>query len=406
MGRLLNRVLSVLSLAVVLGWVSIVPAAPTALGAAGPLSPNPGTDNYLRAVSATSGTSAWAVGYYFNTAANATDTLVLHWNGTSWAKASSPNPSSTDNELLGVSATSATNAWAVGYYTNNKSGIDDTLILHWNGKTWSQMKSASPSASFNGLFGVSATSGANAWAVGYYCVLHCGLNIGFNTLLLRWNGTTWSRVTIPDPSTTGNGLSGVSATSTSNAWAAGYYINPATHATDTLTERWNGTAWSKVASANPNSTFTSLSGVSADSPTDAWAAGSYQISTPGTTGTFTEQWNGTAWSKAATPSPSPSSNYLFGVNANSGTDVWAVGRYCASGCGGTSEVDKTLLLHWNGSRWSKVSNPNPSSSFNELWGVSAVSAHNAWAVGDYCTPACSAYHTLILHWNGSTWTQT
>ena len=225
-------------------------------------------------------------------------------------------------------------------------------------------------------------------------------------------GLTWSVVPSPNRKAKpqANQLFGVTCLSATSCTAVGYGDKKEPGSTfaeaKTLVERWNGTAWSKVASANPNSTFTSLSGVSADSPTDAWAAGSYQISTPGTTGTFTEHWNGTAWSKAATPSPSPSSNYLFGVSANSGTDVWAVGRYCASGCGGTSEADKTLLLHWNGSRWSKVSNPSPSSSFNELWGVSAVSVSNAWAVGDYCTPACSAYHTLILHWNGSTWTQT
>jgi len=35
--------------------------------------------------------------------------------------------------LFGVAATSASNAWAVGYSFNPIR----TLILHWNGKTWS-----------------------------------------------------------------------------------------------------------------------------------------------------------------------------------------------------------------------------------------------------------------------------
>ena len=54
------------------------------------------------------------------------------------APALSPNPSSTINELHGVSAVSATDAWAVGDYVNNTTSADDTLILHWSGTSWSR----------------------------------------------------------------------------------------------------------------------------------------------------------------------------------------------------------------------------------------------------------------------------
>lgn len=47
-------------------------------------------------------------------------------------------------------------------------------------------------------------------------------------------------------------------------------------------------------------------------------------------------------------------------------------------------------------RWTVVASPNPPSVYlNMLWGVSAVSGDNIWAVGttDYTS-------TLIVHWNG------
>ena len=48
-------------------------------------------------------------------------------------------------------------------------GASDTLILHWNGSAWSQVASPSPSSfGYNFLYGVSAVSGGDAWAVGYY----------------------------------------------------------------------------------------------------------------------------------------------------------------------------------------------------------------------------------------------
>ena len=46
-----------------------------------------------------------------------------------------PNASPASNVLNGVSADSATGAWAVGYYLSK--GVRYALILHWNGTAWS-----------------------------------------------------------------------------------------------------------------------------------------------------------------------------------------------------------------------------------------------------------------------------
>ena len=63
----------------------------------------------------------------------------------------------------GVAVTSARSAWAVGA-AGNGSG-EKTLIAHWNGTAWKQVRSPSPvGGSF--LDGVAATSARNAWAVG------------------------------------------------------------------------------------------------------------------------------------------------------------------------------------------------------------------------------------------------
>ena len=71
------------------------------------------------------------------------ETLGLRWNGTKWSKVASPNPGGTtsaidDGTLCGVSADSATVAWAVGHYFNPTTGAEETLALHWNGTSWSR----------------------------------------------------------------------------------------------------------------------------------------------------------------------------------------------------------------------------------------------------------------------------
>jgi hypothetical protein len=53
------------------------------------------------------------------------------------ATAGPVGPSSVYNALTSVSADSASDAWAVGSYVSNTTGVRDTLILHWNGTAWS-----------------------------------------------------------------------------------------------------------------------------------------------------------------------------------------------------------------------------------------------------------------------------
>ena len=47
--------------------------------------------------------------------------------------------------------------------------------------------------------------------------------------------------------------------------------------------------------------------------------------------TLTEHWNGTAWSVVASPNLGTSDNVLYGVAAVAANDVWAVGYYQIGG---------------------------------------------------------------------------
>lgn len=104
------------------------------------------------------------------------------------------------------------------------------------------------------------------------------------------------------------------------------------------------------------------------------------------------------------PSPGLSSNELQGVSAVSATDTWAVGW--ARGLTRFAPIS-TVTLHWNGTTWSRVRSPDPGNSggegTSELFGVSALSRTDAWAVGDYISQTTGVTDTLILHWNGSIW---
>jgi hypothetical protein len=90
-------------------------------------SPNRGGTGELYRIAATSARSAWAVGVNGCDGCAHPKTVILRWNGTTWTRTPSPK-----GALYGVTVTSARNAWAVGY----TSGFGRTLILHWNGTAW------------------------------------------------------------------------------------------------------------------------------------------------------------------------------------------------------------------------------------------------------------------------------
>lgn len=108
-----------------------------------------------------------------------------------------------------------------------------------------------------------------------------------------------------------------------------------------------------------------------------------------------EHWNGKDWTFKPDLNVAPSGDF-YSVAAISAGNAWAVG-YLPSGSATVS-----LIAHWNGTAWKRVPSPDPvRHGDDELYGVAAVSATSAWAVGYGATGTSSA--AVILHWNGTAW---
>src|SRR5579885_210603 len=284
-------------------------------------SPDPGTtDNSLNGVAAVNASDIWTVGSYQN-GSSPSQTLIEQWNGTSWQVVSSPDVGMDYNQLVGVVAIRATNIWAVGY-TRNSSGTDQTLIEHWNGKSWKIIPSPDAGTGSNFLNGVAAVSSTNIWAVGSYQNSN-GTN---QALIEHWNGKSWQVVSSPDTGTVPNQLSGVAAVSASSIWAVGYSGAPSSPPTQTLTEHWNGKSWKIVPSPDPGTIQNSLIGVTAISGSNLWAVGAYaNNNTAGQT--LIEHWNGKSWKTVPSPNAGTAQNFLNSVAAVSSSNLWAVGSY-------------------------------------------------------------------------------
>jgi hypothetical protein len=144
--------------------------------------------------------------------------------------------------------------------------------------------------------------------------------------------------------------------------------------------------------------FDGLDGVATLTACNAWAVGSFSKG-KGVFDTLIEHWDGSKWKVIPSPNPGTHQSELFSVSAASATNIWAVG----DDNNGLSNPQKSsaLILHWNGTRWTQQTAPQPG-VFNTLFSVHAVSGGEAWAVGESAKNKQTT--PLILHFTGGKWT--
>lgn len=320
----------------------------------------------LLGVAVTSASNAWAVGFYEDNATGGRKRpLILHWDGSKWARQTVPIVGPGDNDVVAITATSATSAWAVVGGDTGSQGI-----LHWNGTRWAVQASPRPRGGRT-LLSVTATSARNAWAVGLAQGVSC-----HDGLIEHWNGSRWTIESKPKSYAT----DAVGALSRRSAWAigCGAHLQPAI-------AHWNGRFWALSPSPRMGSRAV-LEGIIAASPSSAWAVG--DAGKPG----VIEHWDGSAW-KVQLRSTVGDHSILFGADATSPSDAWAVGDYETYYAGGP------LIFHWDGSAWKRVSSPQ---LVGGLAAVAATSPTSAWAVGSM--QSTNGTRTLVEHWNGTKWT--
>ena len=264
---------------------------------------------------------AWAVGVDYNLSAQAYQTLVEHWDGSAWTIVPSPNGGTRYDALQAVAAVGPSDVWAVGVTQTSGQTIRNlTLTEHWDGTSWSIVPSPNrPGESDAWLLGISAASANDLWAVGFD---HTG------ALAERWDGASWSIVTTPNPSGAFGELASVGAIGSSDVWAVGN-SRIAGAQSRTLTEHWDGKTWTIVASPSNGRLNNFLAGVSVLAANDVWAVGTFvkQLIPQGSANrTLTEHWNGQRWSIVASPNPGQD-DVLLGSAVAGPTAVLAVGGF-------------------------------------------------------------------------------
>lgn len=342
-------------------------------------------DNILAGVSAASLTDAWAVGAYYPSSSNVLATLAEHFDGTRWTAFPLPDVGVEENVLYAVSMPTAGKAWAVGYFVNGKFE-QQTLIEHFDGSVWSVLPSPDPGAEQNILFGVAAISDSDVWAVG----AEQDANGLWHTLTEHWNGSAWSVVRAVDAGRGGNQFYAVKALASANVYAVGQQSG-GVFPSQALVEHWDGKTWSVVPAPADASASALPLGVAATTSTLTLAGEQETDTAPYTT--YVAAGAPGSLSLQTTPNAGTGENDLFAVTTAADGSTWAVGWDIDTN---TGNHDPLILQGKNGV-WSLVSSPSLGKGTDSGFAaITAIPGGGLWAVGVTAPPnGGGSYSTLI-----------
>jgi len=272
--------------------------------------------------------------------------------------------------LSDVSASGMRNAWAVGAEHETSLNVGVPLILHWNGSRWSEVTVSGLTGRGN-LSSVSAPSRRDVWILG---------TDASGTVLLHWNGSSWRRVRFPGEAV--DRVTSVAAAANGQAWLAGSQPT-GTGGTAVLVERWDGLAWHKVATGIRGDYI--LNSIHVSRAGDVWTAGS------ATAGSIVAHWNKRSWAANSVPTLT-NTNDVLGVSA---TDIWVAGGII----NGQAGIYAAYIAHWNGVAWTLLNMPAGVASQDHSISPNAA-GQPQWAGAE---AGLNPSSTLYAHFNGKTW---
>jgi len=331
--------------------------------------------NQLLGIAAAGPNEAFAVGYSGSDAVRST--LVVHIvNGQAHIMPTPNNSGFAINELYAVWSMGPNNVWAVGRLLNPSSLLTATLIMHFDGTSWTIVPSPNPDTGSNELLAITGTSSTNIYAGGFHS--SSAGNAVAQNLLLHFNGNGWSVVTnFPNLAGSGvnNEIKGLSASASNNVWAVGFTGNTHTNY-EPFAFRFDGNSWTmtKIVPHSSGAVGSFFSSVAANSPNDVWAVGQ---SNADSVLSNIQHFNGTSWSqffwRKLDPNQPINEVPLLSVSCGSVGTCYAVG----------SIQGAALILKWDPTQeiWLQVQAALLANPPSDLFGVSLFPGGSAFTAG-------------------------
>ena len=248
--------------------------------------------------------------------------------------------------LSAASASARSDAWMVGESTDFEvdPSVTTGIALRWDGTAWGQVPIHR--ARVFEPRDISSIGSTRAWVAGRATIPGTGGGDAGSSIQ-RWNGTAWrTQETPPVMQRTATTVWAIDAHAPGDVWAAGSTYSR-TKGFQTVVLRWNGTAWNRLATPEPIESFElpiTVTAIEAIARDDVWVIGIYY---PLERETFAMHWNGSGWQlmSPTPPSPGPREPEYRAIGAAGGDDVWI---------GGIDDSGDASVMRWDGSAWSNM----------------------------------------------------
>jgi hypothetical protein len=247
----------------------------------------PGVDQLrLNAVTCTGPKRCFAVGNAFKNSGGRQRPAISTWNGTTWSSKFAPDPNAAFAELSDVACPSPTTCLAVGNSTKGP------FVARWKGAGWQLVPPPPPPPTASNeelsLGSITCPSTNDCIVVG--TIVNRATDHPVAAAVERWNGTTW---TLTRGAPAERTLGDVACTSATACFAVGA-AKPYPHRRAYI-QRMQQNVWAPVPSPAVPASEWVLGGVACPSAKRCIAVG-YSRTAHGRT-TLTERWNGTSWSR-------------------------------------------------------------------------------------------------------------
>jgi hypothetical protein len=349
------------------------------------------------------------------------------WNGSAWSNPVGA-PANAGLEMTSASCILASSSCMVVGTKTEPSGNTVPVAMTWNGAGWIPSIAAPTGQGPQRFDGVSCTSicrAVGSSTVGSDTVTLAETRVaavtekatGLQPTQVQLNGivnpngapttyrfeygtTTTYGSQVPSTAASAGSMSGFKEVSTQLSGltpATTYHFRLVAYNTggsilSTRNETFTTPEWKTEPTKNNGSGNERMTDVSCVGPSFCMAVAN--LFSGGASFTYSEMWNGTAWSP---PSPIP---------ANTGVELESISCASSTSCvavGKKTEANGTVVnasARWNGSGWLSLAPPNAAGNANEMTGISCTSATACVAVAKAVSGASFAYSET---WNGTSW---
>lgn len=290
-----------------------------------------GETSTLNDVDGTGADDTWAVGNESPVDGDAYRPLALRHDGTSWRAVDGPDA---DVELARVDAVSSTSAWFVGTPFDVES---DSSVLRWHDGEWT----THPVAGARGG-DVAAVADDDVWYLAGRIARH-------------WDGSAWSETTLPGD---GPDASSVVALATDDIWVVG------DGDAQPYAAHWNGKAWQEVSPPvvtpppGAEEFEARLESVVSTPDGELLAAGGWTTDN-GDAEPLLYRYDGTAWTKVASPVADGDSPMIETIGVDADGELWL------------APSDSDVLYRRTDDGWQKASLPDTDGTSTQVRAVAA-----------------------------------